>query len=117
MVATLSMSYHTWDTNTRSAEWTATPTHFWEIENKDVIVIPSLSLNEHELTFIPAVGHYEERMLYVLLALGKTDTRVIYVTSSPLDQGILEYYVALLPPEVQQDARGRVIFMSVCDVE
>jgi hypothetical protein len=60
---------------------------------------------------------YVERMLYVLLALGKSNTRVIFVTSSPLDQGILEYYVALLPQNVQQDARGRVTFMSVCDAE
>ncbi|KAL3809449.1 hypothetical protein ACHAXA_001277 [Cyclostephanos tholiformis] len=96
----------------------AATTHYWEIEDKDVIVIPSLSLNAHELQNISGVGHYEaERMLYVLLALGKSRTRVIYVTSSPLDHGIADYYVGLLPSEIRQDARGRVTFMSVCDVD
>jgi hypothetical protein len=38
---------------------TITTTHYWEIENKDVIVIPSLSLDAHELQNITGVGHYE----------------------------------------------------------
>jgi hypothetical protein len=36
-----------------------TTTHYWEIENKDVIVIPSLSFDAHELQNISGIGHYE----------------------------------------------------------
>lgn len=34
-------------------------THYWEIENKDVIVIPSLSFHPHELQGISGAVHYE----------------------------------------------------------
>lgn len=56
-------------------------------------------------------------MLYILLALGKKETRIIYITSSPLDHSILDYYVSLLPKEHQHSARQRVLFISVCDTD
>lgn len=54
-------------------------------------------------------------MLYVLLALAKPTTRIIFITSSPLDYGIVEYYVSLLPEPARSTAKDRVCLLSVCD--
>jgi hypothetical protein len=52
--------HHKWENNINNngAACTAA-THYWEIENKDVIVIPSLSFDAHELQSISGIGHYE----------------------------------------------------------
>mmetsp|Transcript_33850 Transcript_33850/g.51022 ORF Transcript_33850/g.51022 Transcript_33850/m.51022 type:complete len:479 (-) Transcript_33850:2124-3560(-) len=90
-------------------------TYFWEIENKELVVLPSLSFDTHELQSVPGILHYEERLLYVLLALKTEKTRIIYITSCPLDTGIIEYYISLLPPHVQKTASSKIRFLSVCD--
>jgi hypothetical protein len=46
---------------------------------------------------ITGVHHYEERMLCLLLLLRMPRTRVIYVTSTPLSETIIDYYLHLLP--------------------
>ena len=47
-------------------------THYWEIEDKDVVVIPSLSFDTQELQSVAGVGHYEgtDYTILFVLALG-----------------------------------------------
>jgi hypothetical protein len=73
--------------------------HMWEIETQDLLVIPSFSFSPVELSTITGLIHYEERILYVLLALSHIRTRLVIVTTMPLDDWILRYYYSLLPPQ------------------
>src|SRR4051794_23846425 len=60
-----------------------------------VLVIPSLSLDPEIMARISGVHHYEERMLCLILLLRMPRTRVIYVTSTPIPQSIVDYYLHL----------------------
>ena len=87
--------------------------HAWEIENHELLVIPSLSFPYKELATLTGSYHYEERILFVLLALGAPLTRLVIVTTMPLDDWIIKYYFALISPGL--DISGRVQFYSVGD--
>ncbi|MGG6292872.1 peptide ligase PGM1-related protein [Leptolyngbya sp. AN02str] len=81
----------------------------------DIIVIPSLSLDRQELQKIKGVHHYEERLLFSLIRLRNPGTRLIYVTSQPLNPLIVDYYLNLLPDVPYPDARDRLILFSTDD--
>ncbi|MFO7142608.1 carboxylate-amine ligase, partial [Arthrospira sp. PCC 8006] len=53
-------------------------------EDFDVLVIPSLTLDQQQLQKIPGVHQYEERFLFSLTRLRNPRGRLIYVTSQPL---------------------------------
>jgi hypothetical protein len=82
---------------------------------KTVIVIPSLSLDHDILTKIEGIVHYEERLLCLLLLLRMPRTHIIYVTSSPIDPVIIDYYLHLLPGITGEHARQRLHFFSCYD--
>jgi hypothetical protein len=63
----------------------------------DILVIPSLSIDQRELQKIEGCEHYEERLLFSLMRLRNPRTRLIYVTSMPLHPSIIDYYLQLLP--------------------
>ena len=56
------------------------------------VVIPSLTLDQAELRKIEGVSFYEERLLFLLIRLRNPRARMVYVTSQPVHQMILEYY-------------------------
>src|SRR5215210_7609944 len=57
---------------------------------RTVVIVPSLSLDREVLERISGVHHYEERMLCLLLLLRLPRTRVIYVSSSPIPEPIID---------------------------
>ena len=63
---------------------------------KTVVVVPSLSLDPEILSKISGHIHYEERMLCLLLLLRMPRTKVIYVTSTPIEEVIVDYYLHLI---------------------
>ena len=65
---------------------------------KTVVIIPSLTLDAEVLSSVKGAVHYEERMLCMLLLLRMPRTRVIYVTSVPIDDIIVDYYCILSLP-------------------
>jgi len=81
----------------------------------DIVVIPSLSLDQQELMKVKGINHYEERMLFALIRLRNPNTRLIYITSTPLDPTIVEYYLKLLPDVPFSSARDRLILLSTHD--
>jgi hypothetical protein len=81
----------------------------------DILVVPSLSLDERELTKIEGVLHYEERLLFSLIRLRNPRTRVVYVTSQPLLPIVIDYYLQLLPGIPFSHARDRLLLLSTCD--
>ena len=82
---------------------------------RTVLIVPSLSLDQEVLARISGVHHYEERMLCLLLLLRLPRTRVIYVSSSPIPEPIIDYYLHLLPGIPAQHARSRLTLLSCHD--
>lgn len=82
---------------------------------RTVVIIPSLSLDQDVMARISGVHHYEERMLCLLLLLRMPRTRVIYVTSTPISETIIDYYLHLLPGVPGVHARSRLTMVSCND--
>lgn len=81
----------------------------------DILVIPSLSVDQRELQKIEGVHHYEERLLFSLIRLQNPRTRLIYVTSQPLHPSVIDYYLQLLPGIPFSHARDRLLLLSTYD--
>lgn len=81
----------------------------------DILVIPSLSLDQRELLKIEGVHHYEERLLFSLMRLQNPLTRLIYITSQPLHPSVIDYYLQLLPGIPFSHARDRLLLLSTYD--
>lgn len=82
---------------------------------KTVVVAPGLSLDAEILQKIDGIHHYEERLLCLLLLLRMPQTRIIYITSMPVDPAIVDYYLHLLPGITAYHARQRLTFFSCYD--
>jgi len=81
---------------------------------KTVVIVPSLSLDQEVLDKISGVHHYEERMLCLLLLLRMPRTRLVFLTSRPIAEHIIDYYLHLLPGIPSLHARRRLTLVS-CD--
>ena len=57
----------------------------------------------------------EERYLFLLLLLRQPRLRMVYVTSMPISDQIVEYYLSLLPGVIPSHARSRLSLVSVGD--
>jgi hypothetical protein len=82
---------------------------------KTVVVIPSLTLDPDILDKVEGIVHYEERLLCLLLLLRMPRTHIVYVTSTPIDPVIIDYYLHLLPGITGDHARKRLHFFSCYD--
>src|SRR5215212_12274955 len=82
---------------------------------RTVVIIPSFSLDEEILSKIKGHVHYEERLLCLLMLLRMPLTKVIYVTSVPVDNVIIDYYLHLLPGITGVHARQRLTLLSCYD--
>jgi hypothetical protein len=81
---------------------------------RTVLVNPSLSVDQQVLEKVSGAHHYEERMLCLLMLLRMPRTQVIYVTSTPIADAIVDYYLHLLPGVPGRHARQRLTMVS-CD--
>lgn len=77
--------------------------------------MPSMSLDERELAKIEGVIHYEERMLCLLMLLRLPRTQMIYLTSTPLDPAVIDYYLHLLPGIPGAHAKERLHLITAHD--
>ena len=64
---------------------------------------------------IKGAVHYEERLLCLLMLLRMPLTKVIYVSSVPIEDSIVDYYLHLLPGITSQHARKRLTMLSCYD--
>jgi hypothetical protein len=81
------------------------------LEHGTIVVLPSATFPESELRKIVAIQHYEERLLCTMLLLADPDVRLVYITSLPVDDAIVDYYLRFLPDP--DDARRRLHFVVV----
>ncbi len=58
---------------------------------------------------------FEERLLFLLLLLRQPALRMVYVTSTPINPRIIEYYLALLPGVIPSHAMARLTLISADD--
>jgi len=72
-------------------------------------------MDQEVLASISGAHHYEERMLCYLMLLRMPRTRVIYVSSYPIPESIIDYYLHLLPGIPAQHARSRLTLFSCHD--
>lgn len=79
-----------------------------------VVIVPSRTIEKfHE----PAAETqaYEERLLCLLLLLRDPEVSVVYVTSMPVADEIVDYYLSLLPAHVRLSAAERLTMLSADD--
>ena len=78
-----------------------------------VLVIPSLTV---ELKFdIASQQAYEERMLFMLFLLQQPNIRLIYLSSLPVAESIINYYLDVMPRVSVSNARKRLYMLSPGD--
>ena len=82
---------------------------------RTVVVVPSLTFDAQELEKISGIHHYEERMLCLLMLLQLPRTNLIFVTSQPIHDAIIDYYLHLLPGIPGYHARRRLTLLSCHD--
>ncbi len=90
--------------------WSESP---FVLEQGTILVLPSLSFPSEELRKIVGIQHYEERMLFLLLLLRNPELQVVYLSSLPIDEAIVDYYLSFLPDPA--DARRRLVCLAVED--
>ena len=81
----------------------------------DVLVIPSISLDQAQLAKIEGVHQYEERLLFSLIRLRNPQMRLVYLTSQPIHPSVIDYYLHLMPGIPFSHARDRLMLFSVYD--
>ncbi len=82
------------------------------LERGTIVVIPSISFDESELRKIVGITHYEERMLFALLWLRNPVLRIVFVTSEPVDETIVNYYLSWLDDPGSARERLRLIHLD-----
>ncbi len=82
---------------------------------RTVVILPSLTLDQDILSKITGSVHYEERMLCLLMLLRMPLTKIVYVTSVPVADIIIDYYLHLLPGITGNHARQRLTMLSCYD--
>src|SRR5579885_1494724 len=56
-----------------------------------VVVLPSMSLPREELLKLTGANQYEERLLCLLMLLRQPRTNIVYVTSQPIADSVIDY--------------------------
>jgi len=78
-----------------------------------VVVVPSIS-GDFGVDG-PTMGALEQRFLFMLYLLQQPRLRLIYVTSMPVEEAILDYYLDTLPGVTISSARRRLEMINVHD--
>jgi hypothetical protein len=84
-------------------------------ESYTSVIVPSLTLDQPEMTKIAGMPFYEERLLFLLMRLRNPRARVVYVTSQPIHPMVLEYYLQLLIGIPASHARARLTLLCAYD--
>lgn len=80
-----------------------------------MVVVPSVSLEHTTATTGTLVQAMQERALFLLLLLRQPRLRMVYVTSSPVPEAVIEYYLGQLPGVIPSHARRRLSMISLGD--
>lgn len=81
----------------------------------DVLMVPSLSLERHQMALVAGAHHYEERQLFALIRLRDPGVRMVYATSKPLADLVVDAVLELLPGVPASHARRRLHLVDTDD--
>ncbi|MGZ5399317.1 MAG: peptide ligase PGM1-related protein [Nocardioides sp.] len=84
--------------------------------DESVVVVPSVSLERSTANTGTLVQAMEERALFLLLLLRQPRLRMIYVTSAPVSEAVIDYYLGLLPGVIPRHARSRLTMIAMADL-
>jgi hypothetical protein len=84
-------------------------------EPRTIVIVPGLSMDGEVLAKVVGGLHYEERQLAMLMLLRLPNTRLVFVSSTPIEPVIIDYYLGLLPGVSREDARRRLVLFSASD--
>ena len=84
-------------------------------DDESVVVVPSISMDGPTARSGTVMQAMEERALFLLLLLRQPRLRMIYVTSQPVSEATIEYYLGLLPGVIPSHARARLTLVPVGD--
>ena len=82
---------------------------------RTVLVVPSLTFDWEVIAKIAGLPHYEERLLCMLMLLRLPRTRVVYLSSQPIAESIVDYYLQLLRGVPAGHARDRLTLIACHD--
>lgn len=80
---------------------------------RTVVVVPGLSMDLEALAKVTGALHYEERQLSMLMLLRLPNTRIVFLSSTPIEPAIVDYHLQLLAGV--PDARRRLVLLSASD--
>ena len=86
-----------------------------DLADESVVVVPSISLEQTTAGSGTLMQAMEERALFLLLLLRQPRLRMIYVTSMPVQESIVEYYLGLLSGVIPSHARARLTMVPIGD--
>lgn len=86
-----------------------------KLAHKTVVIIPSMTLDLDILSKIRGHVYYEERMACLLMLLRMPQTHIVFVSSIPVDEVIVDYYLHMLPGITGHHARKRLTMLSCYD--
>jgi hypothetical protein len=81
----------------------------------DVLLVPSLSMDRNQMELVTGAHHYEERQLFALMRLRDPGVRMVYVTSKPLAELVVDAVLELLPGVPTSHARRRLHLFDADD--
>ena len=90
------------------------PRHGSVLPGTTIVVVPSLTLDNDELSKITGAVHFEERLLFHLQMLRQPGVRVVYVVSEPLEPELVTYALDI-SSATAPDARSRLTILSCYD--
>ncbi len=79
------------------------------------LIVPSLSVDQEELSKVQGASFYEERLLFALIRLRNPNARLIYVTSQPVHPDVVDYYLQLLIGVPAAHAKRRLEMLCLYD--
>lgn len=79
------------------------------------VIVPSLSVDQEELSKVQGASFYEERLLFALIRLRNPNARLIYVTSQPVHPDVVDYYLQLLVGVPAAHAKRRLQMLCLYD--
>ena len=81
----------------------------------DVLVVPSLNLDAHQIELVKGFHHYEERQLFELIRLRQPNARMVFVSSKLLPELVVDSVLELLPGVPISHARQRLKLFDTDD--
>ena len=85
------------------------------LQERTVVVVPSLTMDVETIRTIQGAHHYEERMLCLLMLLRYPRAKLVFLSSTQIDPSIVDYYLHLLQGIPSTHARRRLRMMHCHD--